>query len=312
MTDSGNYAGRAAAIRETAKWIAAVFTGAGAVLFSGLSFANVTQASSTTNWLLPVGLAALPVFAAMVAVREVAGVITKDAPDTASLLPSLSNAGGTPAAQVRQEIERLLPATVATYGSLDGFERRLSTAHERVSTAWDRYEAQRTVDRRADLEEAYRALDALQDGVRDVVLCADYVGVKEQYRSARPRLLVAAIVAVVAAALSGVLAAKAEKGSTADAATGTPAPIVFAKPTRVRIFLAARDASSHTSAPCPVSNGDVALAIGGSYRRPLLLFDGADPKKAARASCRSPWTWATQSDEVVVVPIEPTDARAGS
>ena len=45
IADSGNYAARATAIRETAKWIAAIFAGAGAVLFSGLSFANVAQAA---------------------------------------------------------------------------------------------------------------------------------------------------------------------------------------------------------------------------------------------------------------------------
>src|SRR5436309_2523797 len=117
MTDSGNYAARATAIRETAKWLAAVFTGAGALLFSGLSFAKLNQASSVADWVIPVLLAAVPVAAAMVAVRGAAAVITHDAPDTQSLLPGLREGVAPAPADLRDKIEALLPATIATYGS---------------------------------------------------------------------------------------------------------------------------------------------------------------------------------------------------
>jgi hypothetical protein len=64
MTDSGNYAARATALRETAKWIAAVFVGTGAVLFSGLSFANIEKVANSPSWILPVFLATVPILAA--------------------------------------------------------------------------------------------------------------------------------------------------------------------------------------------------------------------------------------------------------
>ena len=233
IADSGNYAARGTTIRETAKWIAAIFAGAGAVLFSGLSFANVAQATTTGDWLVPVVLAAIPVVAAAWAIREAAAVMTTDPPDTGALLHGLGTGAAVDEA-ARADVEALLPATVATYGSLDQFDERLRVAHAKVAQARSSYEEQRTADRRAGLESAYRELDELQEGVRDVVLAADYAAVKRRYIKAQLRLLAAAAIAVVGAAASGVVTGR---GQHDDSVSVEVAAVPFHAPTRVRVFL---------------------------------------------------------------------------
>jgi hypothetical protein len=213
VTDSGNYAARATAIRETAKWIAAVFAGAGAILFSGLSFTNVSKAALTDDWLLPLILGAVPVVAAGWAVREAAAVLTSDPPNPGELV----GAGAT--APERGELVELLPSTVATYGSLNAFEQRLELAREDVSRARELFDDRRQdPDRLRALSDAYQVLDGLQEGVRDVVLAADFVRVRRRYAKARWHFLGAAVVAIVAAGAAGVLAGQAERDSESSSA----------------------------------------------------------------------------------------------
>jgi hypothetical protein len=302
FADSGNYAARATALRDTAKWIAAIFAGAGAVLFSGLSFANVAQAASTEDWLIPVILATVPVLAAAWAVREASAVITAEPPETRALIGALGKPEDLDAS-ARQEVERLLPATVVTYGSLADFDERLQAAHTRVDGARQRYAAQRIAERLEELETTYRDLDTLQDGVRDVVLAADYAGVKARYKTARWRLLGAAVVAVTTAAASGVLTARAQKDQMqAESERAAGKALGVDSPTPVLVFLKTHRGSRKLSSPCPFSDGGHALAIGGTYDRPLLLVDGRQAKRAS-GLCSRIWTWAPRQGEVVALPM---------
>jgi hypothetical protein len=290
--DSGNYTARATAIRETAKWIAAIFAGAGAVLFSGLSFANVAQAASTDDWLPAVILAAVPVLAAALAVREAAAVITTEPPETRVLIGALGEGQGTDEV-ARTEVERLRPAVVATYGSVGAFDERLREAQEKYETARTLYADDRLPERLSDLNDARDALDALQDGVRDVVMAADYARVKRRYATARWRLLGLAVVATLAAAASGVLAGRAQRDEASSR---------FTEPTNVRVFLNAGLQRSKLSSPCPFSDQETAVAIGGTSVMPILLVDGAE-SQGAPASCSRTWMWAPRAREVVVVPV---------
>lgn len=295
MTDSGNYAGRASAIRETAKWIAAVFAAAGAVLFSGLSFTNVTKAASTEDWILPVALAAVPVLAAAVAVWAAAWVILQAPPETSDLLPTLGGGSGTVAPE-RAKVEELLPATVAVYDNLDGFEARLREARDAVTEAQDDARSDPIPQKRAVASAAITQLDELQAGVRDVVLCADYIRVKERYGRARWVFLLAAVIATVSAAWSGVEAAEAERTKAAGQTSAPPpAAAKFGEPALVRVFLteAGREAKVPTS--CALE-GQRAIAIGGDYRRPLLVFH------TGVKGCPKPFTWEPGDREVVLVP----------
>jgi hypothetical protein len=216
LTDSGNYAARATAIRETAKWIAAVFAGAGAVLFSGLSFTNVSKAALTDDWLLPILLAAVPVVAAGWAVREAAAVLTSDPPNPGELV------GKDAEAVERAELVPLLPATIATYGSLDAFGQRLETARDEVDRALRLLgEQPNDLARQQELTEAYRVLDGLQEGVRDIVLAADFLRVRKRYATARKWFVVAAVAAIASAAAAGVLAGQAERNKPTGQDTTT-------------------------------------------------------------------------------------------
>ena len=128
-------------------------------------------------------------------------------------------------------------------------------------------------------------------------MAADYARVKAQYAKARWRLLGLAVVAVVAAAASGVIAGRAGQDD---------APLRFAEPTDVRVFLNAGLQRSTLSSPCPLSDQETAVAIGGTSDRPLLLVDGGASQSTAD-SCSRPWMWVPRANEVVVVPVGQTE-----
>lgn len=291
MTDSGDYAARAAAIRETSKWIAAVFAAAGAVLFSGLSFTNVEKAASTQDWELPVVLAAVPVLAAIWAIWAAVTVILQAAPPTHELLPSLGAAGGEVAPE-RSQVERLLPATVAVYGGLDGFEAHLTLVRDEVDNAKKALAIDNVLDRRAAVSAKLQQLAELQDGVRDIVLCAAYLRVQARYIIARRIFVGAALVAVVASAGSGVAAASAERAKSVEPATTKVAQ--FLLPQRVQVYLSDGGRRRHASLPCG-SEGRRVVAIGGDYRRPVLVFSPG-------AGCAKPVTWEPGANDALLVP----------
>jgi hypothetical protein len=300
MTDSGNYAGRATAIRETAKWIAAIFAGTGAILFSGLSFANLEKIATLDAWLLPTILAVVPILAAAYAVGSAVGVITQDPPDAVSLLPALAPAGpSTPESDLRKRIEGMAPATVATYGSVAAFETEISTVRESIGTAERVYASTPSADNLARVRSAHDRLAQLQDGVRDVTLCADYLVVKDRYDRARWRMLAAALAGVLGAAGSGVLAARA---AVDQAEREMPKPagaslLRISQPTAVHVHL-----QSGTVAPCPINDGQPATAIGGDLGRPVLLLPPVPAKRSRKPACRAPWRWTPAARDVIVVP----------
>ena len=158
MADTGNYQARTANIRETAKWIAAVFAAAGAVLFSGLSFTNLQQLAKSPQWMVSVALAAVPVLAAAWAVREAAAVFTTSPPGVSAVLPrfAVAHATGSPPIQTLDsvEIEKIelnLPGTVAVHGDISKFEDRLLDTRDRITRAKNAFAKEKTAQRQADL-----------------------------------------------------------------------------------------------------------------------------------------------------------------
>ncbi|MEU6388092.1 hypothetical protein [Streptomyces sp. NPDC046939] len=308
MTDSGNYAARAAALRETAKWVAAIFAGAGVILFSGLSFTNIEKVAASDYWPVPVLLAAIPVCAATVAVHAAARMISKGPPDLRSLLPRLARGEGSQAVggevpvpggtetydePLRSKVEKYSPATVATFGSIEAFENHVVEARKRIRTAQKAYDARRTPDNLRELDAGRGTLAGLQEGVRDLLLCAEFIQTEEEYARIRKRLLVATITAVLAAALSGVAAAKMTPAPTDRAGAAA-----ITHPLGVRVYLQ----GSHGHPVCPVQDGQEATAIGGTLAAPLLVLPATAPAREAPSRCHRPWRWEPASDAVVIVP----------
>ncbi|MFE5555333.1 hypothetical protein [Streptomyces sp. NPDC056544] len=295
MTDSGNYAARATALRETVKWVAAIFVGAGVILFSGLSFTNIEKNATSDNWFVPVLLAVIPVLAAAFAVRAGAQVISRGSPDVGWLLPGLvdGKALSEPAESLRKEVEKLAPATVVTYGDIKTFEALLADRQERVRVARTVYEGQTSSDNRRELDAAYERLAKLQEGVKDLLLCADFIQVDKSCKSARRKIFLAALVAILAAAGSGVAAAQLAP---------TPIEKVQAAPVTRPLDVRVYSERGLSSAPCPVKEGQRATAIGGTLTRPLLLMSAIPGNSQAPAECHRPWRWAPLDDTVVIVP----------
>lgn len=291
-TDSGNYAARATALRETAKWMAAIFAGAGAVLFSGLSFTNIEKAAAADNWILPVILAVIPVLAAAVAVGSAARVIGTGTPDAGAML---DDSRDLPEAirSLRSAVEKLRPATVATYGGVEGFLQRVADVRAQVDEAEAVYSTQRTADYRKARDAEYERMAGLQDGVRDLLLCADFVQVEKRYRRARWTMLAAACAAVAGAAASGVVTAR-----VAAAPADQVSSAAITSPLDVHVYLR----PDYAQGPCPVDDGQRATAIGGTLAQPLLLLPAVPAGRDAPDTCRIPWTWAPPSAAVVVVP----------
>ncbi|HEY3472070.1 MAG TPA: hypothetical protein VGL47_43530 [Amycolatopsis sp.] len=293
-TGPGTYAVRTNALRETAKWLAAIFAGTGAILFSGLSFTNLEKAAASDHWVLPVLFAAVPVITAAVVVGGAARVISKHPPTWASLFPDQSSQGMAPASRkLREAVENLAPATVATYGGLTQFERRLGDVRVRIGETEKSYESDRSVSNRKLLEAEYEKLAVLQDGVADLLLCAEFVQVDKLYRRTRWLMLFAALIGVGGAAASGVATGQgsARSGEEARAASVT-------SPLEVHVYLLA----GAPRPPCPVGKGQAATAIGGTLTQPLLLFPATGPSNGEGGDCTSPWIWTAPETGVVVVP----------
>src|SRR6266702_119408 len=87
MSYSGVFAAREATLRDTLKWLVASFTGAGALLFSGLSVASITLLATQNAWLIPVTLAALPIVSAAACVWIAHWVLNAQPPQPSELFP---------------------------------------------------------------------------------------------------------------------------------------------------------------------------------------------------------------------------------
>jgi hypothetical protein len=312
---------RSSAIRETAKWIAAACTGAGAVLFSGLSFTNTAKIAASEDWVLPVALAALPLLAAAWAVRAAAGVVTSEPPGVEQLVPDFArarfHATSQPLAVTRvAELERLLPAVATRYGGVAEYDQRLLAAFNALAEADATFKKTKDPQRERERDQAEKVLTDLQAGVPELVEAADYAAVKRRYGVARWQILGAALVAVAAVAGSGVLAARAEAARAARVPARGPQPMAVNQPTRVVVFFSSGAAAERAgSRSCLVQAGSPAIAVGGTYGRPVLVMNpsvrpAASPGAGSEPmECAMPWTWVPNQDQVVVVP---DDAAGGA
>lgn len=292
MSNTQAFVARAAALRETAKWMAAIFAATGAVLFSGLSFANIQTVAAADNWVLPVALAVVPILSAAVAIAVAADLMTRSSLTAADIVSEeRSGSLAPPVLELREQIEHLATTPVATYGSIQGFEDRLAAVRQGVETANVTFEAQRTPENRRALEAEFEKLSALQSGVEELFTCADFVQVRDRYQRARWALLLAALVGVAAAAGSGIVAARMVP-ETADA----PATAPVTTPLAVKIYFGETPPNS----PCPIASGQRAIAIGGTMSEPVLLFPATS--EGAGNKCRTPWTWEPGVGTVVTVP----------
>jgi hypothetical protein len=223
VADAQGYQGRSAALRETAKWLAAVFVGAGAILFSGLSFANLSALGDSDSFVLIVACASAPLIAAGIAVAGAARVISVSPPSVHEILPRsvqprVQGAGilavdaqaHTRSSEWQKNIESMRPPTVQLYQTIENFESELITAQLRLQEFRDAYaESGADINRRLDVERAEKDLGALQEGVLELIACAEFLRVKDSFDCAKIVILICAVVAVIGVGAAGILASAA-------------------------------------------------------------------------------------------------------
>jgi hypothetical protein len=315
MALSGAYASALGNLRDTVKWITAAFTGAGAIIFSGLAVTNIAQLTERGHWILPVALAAVPLLAAACVIVAALQVITVTPPPPHDLFPGYwqaltGDAQSPPQPQV--SLGQELPTAVAVYGSLQNFDARLVVALDTVRRSERLLDG--TAERQVDHEAALALVDGLQPTVQDALDCAAYVTARQKYKTAVWQILAAAAVAVAGLLASGIVSGylvrtqQVEKATVAKAAP--PVPVSFRVPTAVSVLFTS-GLPTHSGGPhaCPLWNGISALAVGGTFVHPLLLFSGysaADARsngvtKSSR-QCHKPWLWSTKPGQVLLVP----------
>ena len=306
MPDGATYTSRSTALRDTSKWIAAAFTGSGAVFFSALTFTNLQQIGRQPNWLLILGLGAVPVLMAALAIYFAARVVTQQPPSVGAMFPKFgerrhlvsSHAGS----RATVDLGDLVPVTVAVYGSTAGFDEEVVAAIGSLERRAAAAEKDHRIENEKALDNARSEVERLQSGLQEILACAEYVRVRNAYRVAGWVFLGAALVSVTAASAAGTLTALNASDPTVTAAAIT-API------DVTVWLPG--AISHGAGPsgCPIWDGMRAVAVGGTVDQPYLVFPAATSGPAQhpgpdRADCREPWAWAVDRPGVVtVVPV---------
>ncbi len=315
MALSGAYASALGNLRDTVKWIVAAFTGAGAIIFSGLAVTNISQLTESGNWVFPVVLAAVPLFAAVWVIVAALRVITVTPPPVRGLFPrywQLVKGDAEDLPEQRASLGEELPTAVAVYGSLENFDVRLVQALGTVRRTEKMLDG--TVDRQVDHEAALALVDGLLPTVQDALDCTTYVLTKQKYKTATWQILAAIAVAAAGLVASGIVSGnlvrmqQVEKATAAKAAP--PVPVSFRVPTAVSVVFTSRPpANAGGPHACRLWSGIQALAVGGTFVRPLLLFPGyraADARShgvmQSPPHCDEPWLWSTEPDQVLLVP----------
>jgi hypothetical protein len=317
MAASGAYASALSDLRDAVKWIMAAFTGGGAIVFSGLTITNISSLAQNGQWLLPVGLAFIPLAAAVFAIVMSMRVINVTAPSAGSIFPRYwEKIGGAAQKQVKStpELASELPNAIGVYGSADAFDSRLIEAYEEIDHARKLKLEDDTLERQAALDQALTVLDGLQATVKDALDCAAYTQARGAFRAFGWWVLLGTFVALGGVIASGVVTGELqhnEQVASAQAATAAaPALALFRSPTPVQVWLTSRHPTAAGGPDaCPLWDGMPAIAVGGTPDRPVLLFPGYTSSAArshgirsASSHCDDPWLWTAKTGEALVVP----------
>jgi hypothetical protein len=326
VASSGTFAARSAALRDTAKWIAAAFSGAGAaVLFSGLAFTNTTRTALVDGWLLATVLATLPLLAAAAAVASAVRVVNSQARPVEQLVPRFAKAqlgidGKALKATERATIMSMVPDVTTRYGDIDVLDQQLITAYDDMRAARSAYAKGRTPAQRENLADATQRFEVLQSGLSELVEASEYVRVRRRHRQALSLMLPAALVAVAAVAAAGVQTGRAERSAATQRDAGQSATVQ--RP--VAVILAFEGGAATLEAlplHCIVGNGTRAVAIGGTYTRPVLVMNPPSASASASASaavpsapsapggpptCATTWIWRPEPGRLTAVPLDPS------
>jgi hypothetical protein len=341
MAASGAYASALTDLRDTVKWIMAAFTGAGAIIFSGLTITNISKLAENGQWIFPVVLAGVPLIAAIAAIAAALRVINAMPPSVGSLFSGYAEALTTaelrkitdqqPAVTSQQPekptsagrkrksgdkrslaLARELPNAIGVYGTKTEFDARLVEALKRVKRTRDLNDGD--LGRQAAYEAALTTLDGLQATVKDALDCATYIEARTRFRFFAWCVVIAGLVSFGALIASGIVTGdslSSQQAASAKAAKAAPpVSVSFTQPTPVQVWLTvSQPAKAGGSHDCPLWNGMPAIAVGGTPGEPVLLFPGYTNAAARKhgissppAGCTDPWLWTTNVGEVLVVP----------
>jgi hypothetical protein len=309
---TGGYSAALGDLRDTVKWIMGAFAGGGAIVFSGLTITNISTLAQSGQWLLPVGLALIPLAAAAGAIVVALTVINVTSPSPGSLFPKYwQEVGGPeePKAELSIALQAELPNAIGAYGTVDLFDDRLATAHAEVKRARGR-SSDESPARLAGYESALAALDGLQPTMRDALDCVAYTRARRRFHSFTRWVTALAVVALGGLLASGVITGSSLRSQEAAAKAAPPTPVAFTTPTQVQVWPTSRlPAASGGPGACPLWGGMPALAVGGTPDQPVVLFPGytiaaarSHGIRSASMRCATPWLWSAKSGEVLVVP----------
>lgn len=304
MAALGGYASALGNLRDTVKWIIAAFATGSAIMFSGLTVNGISALAENGQWLLPVGLAAVPVAATIGAVIATLRVISVTPQSPGALFPKYwAKIGGTVPSAVRNlsGLTDELPGALGAYRTKEDFDDRLVSAFEAKKTAADRLNG--TPERQADYDNALARLDELQATLKDALDCEAYLEGRRRYHATGRIILAALLAAVGSAVASGIVTGYQERTEPPEAAS-------FSSPVPVAVwFVGHPPKSAGGQRSCPVWSGIPAYLVGGSESHPLVLFPGYTASDARShgipglvAECAQPWLWSAGTGQALVVP----------
>jgi hypothetical protein len=319
MAAAGGYASALGNLRDSVKWIIGAFATGSAIMFSGLTVNSISTLADSGQWQLPVGLAAVPVVAAIAAVIAALRVISVTPQSPGTLFPKYwAEVGGTAPRAVNKywantsgtgprptvDLGRLadeLPNVLGAYRTREAFDERLVDALDEKKTAFDRLNG--TSERQADFDGTAARLDDLQSTLKDALDCEAYLEGRRRYRVTGWIILAALLVAVGSAVASGIVTGDKERSAPPQAAS-------FSAPVPVAVWFSGRPPQAADGPRgCPVWSGMPAYVVGGTESRPLVLFPGyaaSDARshgiQASVAQCARPWLWPAGTGQVLVVP----------
>lgn len=289
-----NAGSRTQDIRDSVKWIGTTAIGI-ATAIAGTTVVARIGASPQDN--LPIAIALT--IAALVSIVGAASIcawaVTAPDPKLHKLLPALGTADLVPepksrsSRQLASELDQIGPVATFKYSDLSEVSAQLKELQaSRANALFNSLKpGEASAGWRSKLAEFDRALETTYGELSEIASDVRLVRTERRARVAIPLVSALSLIAIVAM-VPFILVSKA-----------APEAASIVKPVEVEYRFLIAPAVANSPDGCTPTWSGTALAVGGTWAQPLLLFEATPSTSLCSSSVR--WQWSSSSNAQIVI-----------